>query len=139
MLRSRHFAFGRARASRLGTIFFLALGALSCFSRVHRSSANAPDRDSELVLSVDNQNWSDVVIYIVHDGSRTRFLTVRAVSAAEETIPSRLISSDASLALVAHRVGGSDDYLSPKLTVRNSKTVALTLAPKLTASSVGVW
>lgn len=93
----------------------------------------------DLALEVENHNWSDVVIYVVHDGTYTRFLQLSAAKSAAQTIPARLVGSNGTLRLLVHRIGGVDDYLTPTVSVRTGKTVALTLESNLERSSLGVW
>jgi hypothetical protein len=92
-----------------------------------------------LVLEVDNHNWSDVLIYIVHDGTSTRFLDLTAAKSATQEIPGRLVGSNGMLQFLVHRIGGVDDYLSPVVSVRTGFTVSLTLESDLRRSSLGVW
>jgi hypothetical protein len=93
----------------------------------------------ELMLEVDNNNWSDMVIYMVHDGTRTRFTLVTGSRSTAVVIPPRFISSNGNVQIIVHRIGGNDDYVSPVVSVRLGKTVALTLEPVLAHSTVGVW
>lgn len=123
---------------RVGLAAF-AFAAIGCF---HPSvPAAEPDLpDDQLVLEVDNHNWSDVLIWIQHDGQRSRFITVNAAHSVTEPIPKYLVSSDGTLSLVAHRIGGGNDYYtSPKISVRTGYTVRFTLEDELGRSSVGVW
>ena len=93
----------------------------------------------DLVLAVNNNNWSDVVIYIVHNGRRNRFLLVTAARSASVALPARYVSPNGTIQIVAHRIGGNDEYVSPAVSVRTGHTVALTLESKLVRSTVGVW
>ena len=93
----------------------------------------------DLVLAVSNNNWSDVVIYMVHDGRRTRFTAVTAAGSASIVIPPRFVSSNGTVQIVVHRIGGDDDYVSPTVSIRMGHTVALTLESNLVRSTVGVW
>ena len=93
----------------------------------------------ELQLEVANNNWSDVIIYMLHDGVRTRFIAVTAARSATATIPTRYVSSNGTVQILVHRIGGNDEYVSPVVSVRMSKTVALTLESNLARSSMGVW
>lgn len=108
-----------------------------------------------LVLEVDNHNWSDVLIYVLHDGARTRFIEVTATKSVAQPIPAHLVGSSGTVQLFVHRIGGrddsvnlvngprlrqaSDDYLSPVVSVRTGATIALTLESDLQRSTVGVW
>jgi hypothetical protein len=93
----------------------------------------------DLTLEVANNNWSDVVIYMVQNGSRKRFTMVTAARSATVAIPSRFISSNGSVQIVAHRVGGTDEYVSPVVSVLLGRTIALTLESNLNRSTIGVW
>ena len=95
--------------------------------------------DDDLVLEVSNNNWSDVIIYMVHDGTRTRFTSVTAAHSVSFAIPPRYVSSNGNIQIVAHRIGGKDEYVSPVVSVRLGHTVALTLESNLVRSTVGVW
>ncbi len=123
----------------------LSLAFLVAGCRPHRA-AESPLSGGEqvvitddLVLQVSNNNWSDVVIYIVHDGRRTRFTQVTAAHSAEFAIPARFVSSNGTVQLVVHRIGANDEYVSPTVSVRLGHTVALTLESNLVRSTVGVW
>lgn len=95
--------------------------------------------DDELTLQVANNNWSDVVIYMVRDGTRTRFTMVTAARSIEVAIPPRFISPSGTVQIIAHRIGGNDEYVSPPVLVRLGHTIALTLESNLVRSTVGVW
>lgn len=103
-----------------------------------RSEASVPL--DQLALEVDNHNWSDVALWIDHDGRRERFLTIGAAHSVVQRIPGALVGSDGTLRFVAHRIGGGNDYyVSPRISVRNGYTVSLTLEDNLQRSSIGVW
>ncbi len=119
----------------------------------HRKPVDVvPLSPDTLVLEVENHNWSDVLIYVIHDGTRSRFLELAAAKSAVEPIPARFVGSNGMLRLFVHRVGGADDsvilvrrsgtsedYLTPTVSVRTGKTVSLTLESDLQRSTLGVW
>jgi hypothetical protein len=76
---------------------------------------------------------------MVHDGRRTRFTAVTAAASASIVIPARYVSSNGTVQIVVHRIGGNDDYVSPTVSIRMGHTVALTLESNLVRSTVGVW
>lgn len=135
------------------------LGAVPFIATVCTAAHKSPPEDElaadVLALEVENRNWSDVVIYVLHDGSRTRFAQVTATKSATLPIPRRLVSSGGTIQLLVHRIGGHDDamaaiggpafaskrddYLSPVVSVRTGYTVALTLEDNLERSTVGIW
>lgn len=93
----------------------------------------------DLTLEVANNNWSDVIIYLIHDGRRNRLSLVTAARTTSVAIPARYVSSNGSVQIVAHRIGGNDEYVSPVVSVKMGHTVALTLESNLNRSTVGVW
>jgi hypothetical protein len=80
-----------------------------------------------------------MIIYVVHDGRRTRLNTVRATRTTSLIIPARLTGQIGNLQLIARRVGAYDRYVSPSISIRTGSTVVLTLESDLRRSSVAVW
>jgi hypothetical protein len=130
------------------TVFGLCAFALGC-ARHQETPATVPAPSSgviaesepidSLVLEVENHNWSDIIVYIAHDGVTSRFATVTATTNASLPIPSHLVGATGVLRLAVHRVGGNDQYASEPVTVRTGSTVRLTVESRLTRSSVAVW
>ena len=139
------------RLALLGVVPFIATVCTSA----HKAPPSEDVPADVLALEVENRNWSDVVIYVLHDGSRTRFAQVTAAKSATLPIPTRLVSSSGTIQLLVHRIGGHDDampalggpafaaarddYLSPVVSVRTGYTVALTLEDNLQRSPIGIW
>src|SRR5688500_11021963 len=92
-----------------------------------------------VILDVQNHNWADVIIYVVHDGRRTRLNTVRATRTTSLIIPANMIGQAGNLQLIARRVGAYDRYISPSVSIRTGSTVVLTLESDLKRSTVAVW
>jgi hypothetical protein len=92
-----------------------------------------------VILEIENHNWADVVIYVVHDGRRTRLNSVTAAKNASLVIPANMIGQVGDLVLVARRVGAYDRYVSQPISIRTGSTIRLTLESDLTHSSVAVW
>lgn len=99
----------------------------------------APLVGEDLTLEVANNNWSDVVIYLVRDGRRNRFILATSAHTTSVALPARYINSNGNIQIVAHRIGGNDEYISPVVSVRMGHTVALTLESNLARSTMGVW
>ena len=98
--------------------------------------AEAP---SPIVLEVENHNWADVVLYIVHDGTQTRFAQVAAAHDLSVEIPATLQGEMRVIRLAARRIGGTDSFLSPEISLRGGLAVRFTIESSLARSSVGVW
>lgn len=129
----------RIGATRLAAAFMVATAAASGCTARHGSPADQAVVPEQVVLEVENRNWSDVVLYVIHDGRSTRFITITAAKTDTVPIAPRFIGSNGVVRFIAHRVGGYDDYYSPTVSIRTGNTIALTLQPELNMSSIGVW
>jgi len=99
-----------------------------------------PPAATDLVVEIENHNWSDVLVYIEHDGFRSRFATVNAAHSLSRRLPRSLVGSDGTLRFIAHRIGGGNDYfVTPKVSIRTGYTISLTIEDDLRRSTVGVW
>ena len=92
-----------------------------------------------VVLEVENHNWADVVLYVVHDGIQTRFTQVAAAHNVSIEIPPRLQGQMGVIRIAARRIGGTDSFVSQAISLRGSSAVRFTIESSLSHSSVGVW
>jgi len=123
---------------------FLVIAALfGCSRAVHVKDyderANPPTIDSPVVLEVENHNWADVVLYVLHDGVQTRFTQVAAAHKLSIEIPDRLQGQMGVIRIAARRIGGNDSYVSQAISLRGNSAVRFTIESNLNRSSVGVW
>jgi hypothetical protein len=121
--------------------YFALFTSVTACSRHHPIDEEpAPTVVSDtVVLEVENHNWSDVVLYIVHDGVQTRFTQVAAAHDLSVEIPARLQGQMGVIRLAARRIGGTDSFVSQALSIRGSSAVRFTIESSLARSSVGVW
>jgi len=92
-----------------------------------------------VVLEVENHNWADVVLYVLHDGIQTRFAQVAAAHNASIKIPSQLQGQMGIIRIAARRIGGTDSFVSQAISLRGNSAVRFTIESNLNRSSVGVW
>ena len=92
-----------------------------------------------VVLEVENHNWADVVLYVVHDGVHTRFAQVAAAHNVSMKIPPQLQGQMGVIRIAARRIGGTDSFVSQAISIRGSSAVRFTIESTLARSSVGVW
>jgi hypothetical protein len=117
-----------------------AFSLVACAGRHHSSDELAPAVTNDpVVLEVENHNWADVVLYIVHDGIQTRFTQVAAAHDVSVEIPARLQGQMGVIRLAARRIGGTDSFVSQAISLRGSSAVRFTIESSLSRSSVGVW
>jgi hypothetical protein len=108
--------------------------ALSSCSR-HRQLAT-PNEEESVVLVVDNRNWQDVVIYAVHDGSRSRLGLVVTARTATFTLPPSYVTRGGDLYFIADPVGATRSYSSERIVVQLGQYIEWTLESGLERSSL---
>ena len=92
-----------------------------------------------VVLEVENHNWADIVLYVVHDGVHTRFAQVAATHNVSMKIPPQLHGQMGVIRIAARRIGGLDSFVSQAISLRGNASVRFTIESNLAKSSVGVW
>jgi len=129
-----------ARRTTLASCF-VGAAVLSGCARGHATTQQlAPVALADtVVLEVENHNWADVVLYVVHDGVQTRFAQVAAAQNVSMKIPPQLHGQMGVIRIAARRIGGTDSYVSQAISLRGNSAVRFTIESKLGKSSVGVW
>ena len=93
-------------------------------------------RDESAVVSVDNQYFGEMIIYIVEGNARTRIGSVAALSTATLTVPDQLIG--VNVQLQANPLSPGVGFTSQHLLIAPGSNVALRLASELPLSDVSV-
>ena len=130
---------GHRTAFALCIVFSCSLVACSHSIPVQDFQESAPVPPTPIVLEVENHNWADVVLYVVHDGIQTRFAQVAAAHNVSIEIPSQLQGQMGIIKIAARRIGGNDSFVSQAISLRGNSAVRFTIESNLTHSSVGVW
>ena len=124
---------GWRRAVHLLLVCGLLAADLAC-SR-HRQ-LGPPSEEESVVLVVDNRNWQDVVIYAVHDGSRSRLGMVVAARTASFTLAPSYVTKGGDLFFIADPVGATRTYTSERVVVQHGQYIEWTLESALERSSL---
>jgi hypothetical protein len=111
------------RCSRI--LFLAALAA--CAGRSPESTARP---DSETVLQVENRDFSDMVIYAVSSGQRTRLGTATGNSTQSFVLPQSLVRSGGTLRFQADPIGGNRAPVSEEMSVQPGDVLTLTIPPQ---------
>ncbi len=121
----------------------VAAALLSACARRHAITEEAafapPPPADPVVLEVENHNWADVVLYVVHDGVQTRFAQVAAAHNVSIKIPPQLQGQMGVIRIAVRRIGGTDSFVSQPISLRGNSAVRFTIESSLSRSSVGVW
>ncbi len=118
-------------------------GLSSPLSSTRAASGGSAEGSSRLTaepaVRVQNQNWSDVVVYAVRSGRRHRLGTVTSMSSARFRLPRGLAMGSGDLQLVADPIGSSRGFTSGPIHVSDGQEVALSVQNHLPMSTVSVW
>lgn len=122
----------RHHCAVLGTATLLA----ACASGASRISSD-PELQP-ISLTVTNQNWLDVDVFVLNGDSRYRIGQVGGNGSATLSIPSSLLMHG-QVRLLADPIGSNDTYTTDMISVARDEKVQLTVAPRMRMSSFAVW
>lgn len=125
-------------------VLSIGVAGLMTGCAAHRSAPRpAPDNasvtDESPVLEIENHNWSDIVVFALHDGRSARLAQVTAGRSLSVPLLPQHFSAMGTFRLAVHPIGGSSDYTSETLSLRTGSTVRLTVENSVGRSSVGIW
>jgi hypothetical protein len=92
--------------------------------------------NAEVGLIVQNHNWSDVRVYLLHDGISERVGLVTAASTGSFVLPGRYFASMGGIQLQASAIAGDQVYTTETLTVHPGDAITWTLEYRLDHSSI---
>jgi hypothetical protein len=87
---------------------------------------------------VENHNWVNVVIYVLHDGQRTRLGMATGSKTTDLTIPYWIVGHVATINLEGDAVGSSDRIVTEGVTVRPWMQITWTLETDLSRSTLAI-
>jgi hypothetical protein len=136
------------RDLRAAITVFLALAAAGCATSHTPAVATGPTpasradsaRDSAgLQVRIDNQNISDMNIYLVRSGSRWLVGQAGGLSKTTLTIPEAITPTDLRVRLIADPIGGSRPIATPVLVVPRGQSVYWSIGsdPAMSTASAG--
>lgn len=120
---------------RSGLIVVLLVGACglsACglFRKRPQSSSNDP-----VTLQVVNNNWSDIIIYALVDGSRTRLGDVGSARTRTLRLPNSVLASSGQLQLVLDPLGSRSAFRTGVILVSGGQRVRLQIENELRLTS----
>lgn len=123
------------------TLSLLASFSMGAGCGGHHNVEDEPDADPQAPtpLTVTNNNWLDAVIYIYHDGERTRVATVTAATTANFFLPFWMLGHSRTVRLIAHAVGSNSSISTESIHVQPGQFIEWRLESDLARSSVAVY
>jgi len=111
---------------RTSLIVALAITA-ACGGRPRDTAVQPAD---SAAVQVQNQGFSDMVVYAINGGQRIRLGLATGNSTNTFTIPRHLIRGAGGIRFVADPVGGNRTPVSEEMTVNPGDVVTLTIPPQ---------
>ena len=133
-----------SQVSFTATLLLLAAGcarspAPATPSPTASASADSARTSRAIPVQVDNQNFSDMNIYLMTRGSRWLLGNVAGLTKATLTVPADLAPADLQVRLRAQAIGGRGATTTPTLIVPPGQQVYWTIGsdPAMSTASAG--
>jgi len=117
-------------------MLMLAVTVASC-SR-GKKSESAPAPSGPVSLRVENHNWVNVVVYVLHGGQRTRLGMAVGSKTTDLTIPYWVVGQASTIQLYGDPVGSSDGVVTSAVTVKPWMRLDWTLETDLSRSALSI-
>ncbi len=105
-----------------------ALALTGCFK--HKTDVE-PGQYGPITLSVDNHNWSDIVVYALVEGTRHRLGSVTAAHKATLRLPDTLMPIPGALELVLDPLGSRSTFRTGMIQIGAGQELHLTVENEL--------
>ncbi len=115
----------------------LSLLSSGCGGR-HQDEVEA-DPLAPTSLTVDNNHWLDVVVFVFHDGEVSRVGTVTAASSSNFFLPAWMIGQSRNIRLIADPIGASKGTGTELIHIQPGQFIEWRLESQLARSTVSVY
>ncbi len=123
----------------LSLLLSLAAGSAGCGGRHNVEDEPEADPNAPTPLTVTNNNWLDVVVYVFHDGEATRVATVTAATTANYFLPPWMLGHSRNIRLIGHAVGSNSNISTELIHIQPGQFIEWRLESDLSRSSVAVY
>jgi len=132
-------------AIRSAAYLVLCTGAIAAVAagcarhKVEDAAEYEEDLNAPTPLTVDNNNWLDVVIFVFHDGELSRVGTVTAASSTNFFLPAWMIGSSRNIRLLADPIGSDESARTELIHIQPGQFIEWRLESQLARSTVAVY
>jgi hypothetical protein len=113
------------RAPAAPVLVLLAVAGLAC----HRPAAGPVNPRAEVAVTVENQNFLDMDVFLIRGGQRVRLGMVPGLSSRILMVRPELIGYGTEVQFELHPIGGRGNPLSETISVRPGDVIHLTIPP----------
>ena len=122
--------------TRLIVIAVVSVASSACW---HHHAPNESAASGPATLRVDNRNWQNVDIQVVHRGIQSHLGSVNASAVTEIVFPKYLLSDLGEVQLIAHAIGTPYTIQTQVIVLKPGTEVRWTLETDLNRSTVSVY
>lgn len=117
---------------------FSLLLAAGCSAAIGSSDPRGLDRERGATVTVTNDNFTDVRIYVTRSTMRFRLGTVPSMDVRRFTIPAAAVGGGASVRLVAHPVGIAAPHRTEAISITSSQVIRYRIKKEISNSYYSV-
>lgn len=116
------------------TLIALALLSTACSHRSQSASSEpTPEQqDAQTTVKVENQNFSDMDVFVWSSATRVRLGMVSGMTTTVFTIPPDIVKISPQVRFELHPIGARRNPISETITVMPGDQVKLTIPPNAT-------
>jgi hypothetical protein len=107
----------------------VALVVLAVGAACHRPAAAPLNPRAEVAVTVDNQNFLDMDVFIIRGGQRLRLGMVPGISSRILMVRPELIGYGTEVQFEVHPIGGRGNPITETISVRPGDVIRLTIPP----------
>lgn len=116
----------------------LILGGVVACSRAMGSPMRGGGADGSVQVKVENQNWSDMRIYVVRGGERRRLGSVTTFTSRTFTVPESFLQASGQVRLLARGLASGETETTRPILVNPGDVVTWNLKNDLSLSDYHV-
>jgi hypothetical protein len=110
-----------------GLVLALAIASLGC--RTGHAARNADDESVRTTIEVQNEDFNDMTVYVLVNGSRTRLGIAPGNKNTVLTIPAYLLNGVPLMRFVANPIGGNRTPVSEEVDVNPGDQLEMVIRP----------
>ena len=122
---------------RRAMVLALTVPLFGCAGRIGPQAG--PVSDQTALVRVTNNNWSDVIIYVLKGGTRTRLGRVPSLSTVELRLPRTIVGIGSDFQIAADPVGPEQAFRTGPIHVEHGQWVEFTVQNHLEISYYSIW
>lgn len=120
-------------------LIVIAAVAVASSACAHHHAPNESPAGGPATLRVDNRNWQNVDIQVLHRGIQSHLGSVNASAVTEIVFPKYLLSDLGEVQLIAHAVGTPYTIRTQVIVLKPGTEVRWTLETDLNRSTIAVY